>query len=360
MSQGQDRNALLRRSDALARAREWGNEAEEVNRQLLRADSQCAVAFTRLGKILFDRGDHDEAEQIYMRALELDPSNAIARGGLRRIEESRRPPPLEGLDDEALHGHFPSPDDVAPARWVALERLKAEGRHKRWSERDREIARRYQGLFSPEGFRDFSPGDFLQFYRMDALANIGNASLVADSYVKELGPDEYGRRAKEAIQYLLFEETPGLEQRLTDLIDGKNPPAVPGVKEAIPNEGPGGGLARSLLPCPRLRLARRVGEAAGCCRYLRPRAASAGSCHLDHWPVDHLVEHPLPRYWAAAGVPRRTDSGRLHLVGLESTAIGEGPANVRMIGMSGPGMLCLLEPIESDLPFRGCALRTEA
>ncbi|SRR6266540_2841572 len=233
MSEAEERDALLRRSEGLAKAEDWGDDAEDVNRRLLEADPRCAVALTRLGRILFERGDLDEGEQMYQRVLDLDPSNAIAKGGLRRIEKSRRPPELGALDDKGLRGYFPSVDDIGASRWAALERLKAEGRQKRWSEGDRDVAQRYHGFFSAEGFGAFSPQDFLEFYRTSALASIGNASLVADSYVKEMGIEEYGRRAKEAIEYLLFETEPSLEQRLTNLIDGNTPPAVPGVKEAI-------------------------------------------------------------------------------------------------------------------------------
>jgi hypothetical protein len=135
--------------------------------------------------------------------------------------------------EQRLRAKFPTAEDVSAERLAALEALAREDRHRHWAEEQGEFRHRFQTLFSPEGLPRLTPRDFYDFYRSERIANVGPASLVADRYVKEWGLEEYGERAIQAVEYLLLDGRRTLEQKLTDLIASRRPPAVPGIKEAI-------------------------------------------------------------------------------------------------------------------------------
>jgi hypothetical protein len=75
--------------------------------------------------------------------------------------------------------------------------------------------------------------DFERFFVSDELANVGPARFAAETTLNELGPELFHERVQAALEYLLFDERRSIEQRLTDLVDGKSSPAVKGVREAI-------------------------------------------------------------------------------------------------------------------------------
>ncbi|HEY7975456.1 MAG TPA: tetratricopeptide repeat protein [Ktedonobacterales bacterium] len=68
----------------LALESRW-EEAVSVNRQLLSAFPRDLSTLNRLGKALSEIGQYIEARQMYTEALELDPSNNIARKNLERL-----------------------------------------------------------------------------------------------------------------------------------------------------------------------------------------------------------------------------------------------------------------------------------
>jgi hypothetical protein len=75
--------------------------------------------------------------------------------------------------------------------------------------------------------------DFKRFFVSDELANVGSARFAAQATLKELGPEEFLEKVREALEYLLFDDRRPLEKRMTDLVDGRSSPAVKGVREAI-------------------------------------------------------------------------------------------------------------------------------
>lgn len=69
---------------ALALESKW-EEAVAVNRQLQSVFPRDLSTLNRLGKALSELGQYDEARQAYSEALELDPTNNIARKNLDRL-----------------------------------------------------------------------------------------------------------------------------------------------------------------------------------------------------------------------------------------------------------------------------------
>jgi tetratricopeptide (TPR) repeat protein len=76
--------------DAIALAREsrW-EEAAEKNRELLALYPQDVSGFNRLGKALSELGHYAEARGAYTSALEIDPSNNIARKNVERLKQAQ-------------------------------------------------------------------------------------------------------------------------------------------------------------------------------------------------------------------------------------------------------------------------------
>ncbi|HEX8733072.1 MAG TPA: tetratricopeptide repeat protein [Ktedonobacterales bacterium] len=69
---------------ALALESKW-EEAVAINRQLQGIFPRDLSTLNRLGKALSELGQYDEARQAYSEALELDPTNNIARKNLDRL-----------------------------------------------------------------------------------------------------------------------------------------------------------------------------------------------------------------------------------------------------------------------------------
>jgi tetratricopeptide (TPR) repeat protein len=76
--------------DAIALAREsrW-EEAAEKNRELLALYPEEVSAYNRLGKALSELGHYVEARQAYTDALQIDPSNNIARKNVERLKQAQ-------------------------------------------------------------------------------------------------------------------------------------------------------------------------------------------------------------------------------------------------------------------------------
>ncbi|MGE5597002.1 MAG: tetratricopeptide repeat protein [Hyphomicrobiales bacterium] len=86
----------------LAVSSRW-EEAVSVNREFLRVFGEEAEALNRLGKALSEVGQVSEARKAYGRAIELDPSNTIARRNLDR---------LASMNDSVPAGMAPSQLDT--------------------------------------------------------------------------------------------------------------------------------------------------------------------------------------------------------------------------------------------------------
>lgn len=78
------RKQLSEQAVKLAVNSRW-DEAVAVNREMLRVFGDEAEALNRLGKALSEVGQITEARKAYGRAIELDPSNTIARRNLDRL-----------------------------------------------------------------------------------------------------------------------------------------------------------------------------------------------------------------------------------------------------------------------------------
>lgn len=80
------RRQLTEQAIQLALESRW-EEAAAVNRQLLAAVPRDLSTLNRLGKALSEIGRYTEAKQAYSDALEIDPSNNIARKNLDRLAQ---------------------------------------------------------------------------------------------------------------------------------------------------------------------------------------------------------------------------------------------------------------------------------
>lgn len=69
---------------ALAMQGRW-EEAFTANRSIVEVFPQDINAYNRLGKALTELGRYAEAKEAYMKALEINPKNSIARKNLRRL-----------------------------------------------------------------------------------------------------------------------------------------------------------------------------------------------------------------------------------------------------------------------------------
>lgn len=63
-------------------------EAEKINRSIVKLCPEDVDAHNRLGKALWEMGSLREAKDVYRRALDLDPENAIAGRNLDRLNSS--------------------------------------------------------------------------------------------------------------------------------------------------------------------------------------------------------------------------------------------------------------------------------
>lgn len=88
-------SSLLERAKRMAKAREWGEEAIEVNTAILESDPGQVPALTRRGRCYLEQGDLEAARKDYERALELDPANRIARNALAHIDRKIERPGSE-------------------------------------------------------------------------------------------------------------------------------------------------------------------------------------------------------------------------------------------------------------------------
>ena len=77
---------LTERAIRLALESNW-EEAADANQRLLSASPRDLSALNRLGKALSELGRYSEAKDAYQQALEIDPTNNIARKNLERLAQ---------------------------------------------------------------------------------------------------------------------------------------------------------------------------------------------------------------------------------------------------------------------------------
>ncbi|MFA4837491.1 MAG: tetratricopeptide repeat protein, partial [Dehalococcoidia bacterium] len=84
---------------SLAMQGHW-EEAVLANKSIIEVSPDDVDAYNRLGKALAQLGNYDEARKSYERALELDPTNGIARKNIKRLSNIKNG---ERLQKEALN-----------------------------------------------------------------------------------------------------------------------------------------------------------------------------------------------------------------------------------------------------------------
>jgi len=138
--------------------------------------------------------------------------------------EARRDPARPAVQTfESLHSSFPTPSAVRPDVRERVDALKADFLlDRREPDADAEKFRaRYQELFSDEGLSTAPPDELYEFASSDTIANAGNMSGFNRAW-KTQGPDKGAQKVRESIEYLLRgPESLRLEDRLTQLVDGK-------------------------------------------------------------------------------------------------------------------------------------------
>lgn len=100
---------------AYALERRWDLAAAE-NRGLLEEDPADVESANRLGKALTELGDVAAALEAYERALTIDPTNAIARKNLVRLQEQKK----------AKRPSRPAPKSKAPAAITSTRRRRVD------------------------------------------------------------------------------------------------------------------------------------------------------------------------------------------------------------------------------------------
>jgi hypothetical protein len=80
-----DLGRLQSRGLALATAKDFGPDAERINREILTLDPKDVQAMNRLARCLEERGAKGEAIATFEDVLALDPGNQVAVGGLIRL-----------------------------------------------------------------------------------------------------------------------------------------------------------------------------------------------------------------------------------------------------------------------------------
>lgn len=138
--------------------------------------------------------------------------------------EARRDPSRPAVRTiDSLHAAFPTPHDVRPDVRERVDLLKAQFLldHR---EIDPDVVKwrdRYQELFTREGLPGAPAEELAEFANSDLVANAGNMSGFNRAW-KTQGTDRAAQKVRESIEYLLFgPESLRIEDRLTQLVDGK-------------------------------------------------------------------------------------------------------------------------------------------
>ena len=150
--------------------------------------------------------------------------------------EARRDPSRPAVRTaESLHGEFPKPADVRLDVRERVMMLQSEFLLDR-PEPDPAVAEyraRYQEIFSREGLPHADPDALYEFANSDTIANPGNMSGFNRAW-KTQGPDKAARLVRETIDFLLYgPESLALEDRFTQLIEGKKGLGFPSFKEPL-------------------------------------------------------------------------------------------------------------------------------
>jgi hypothetical protein len=138
--------------------------------------------------------------------------------------EARRDPSRPAVRTiDSLHAEFPTTRDVRPDVRERVATLVADFQlnHPAPDPAVATYRERYRELFRREGLASASPDALLEFAQTDTIASPGNMSGLNRAW-KTQGADKAAQKVRESIEYLLYgPESLRLEDRLTQLIDGK-------------------------------------------------------------------------------------------------------------------------------------------
>jgi hypothetical protein len=178
-------------------------------------------------------GDLDGVEKLadgrlVVRCLECD--HEWVRG-----ESRPTPAPVLAANYESLRSTFPSADDVEPDVRDRVRKLAGEFRETTPTT-DADVApywARYQQVFSPEGLWTVDPADLKAFANNSVGAHPGNMSVFNSAW-NELGPEQAAERVRATIDHLLRGPAgTRLEDRFTDLVEGRKGLGMTGFKESL-------------------------------------------------------------------------------------------------------------------------------
>lgn len=85
-----DLKNLVETAGKMALSNVWGENAYEINMAILEIDPNNCAAYTRLAKYYKLSGNIDEAKNMYIKALEIDPKNWGATNNLHDIEKDQK------------------------------------------------------------------------------------------------------------------------------------------------------------------------------------------------------------------------------------------------------------------------------
>ena len=138
--------------------------------------------------------------------------------------EARRDPGRPAVQTiDSLHAAFPTTLDVRPDVRERVALLASEFRldHRGPATEAADQLAKYQELFSRDGLQSAGPDDLLEFATSDVIANAGNMSGLTRAW-KTQGADKAAQKVRDSIEFLLHgPESLRVEDRLTQLIDGK-------------------------------------------------------------------------------------------------------------------------------------------
>lgn len=142
---------------------------------------------------------------------------------------------LPANDIGSAWGRFPKAEDVRAEVLQEAQALKKQflEAHPGPREEATEFREQFEYLFSQQGLREITPEEIRYFANANRAGNPGNMSVFNNTW-NEMGPGAGTREVKAVIEYLLYghEETPR-EDRLTDLITGRNGLGMNGFREAL-------------------------------------------------------------------------------------------------------------------------------
>jgi hypothetical protein len=161
------------------------------------------------------------------------PGPRSSAGGGERAPRARAERVVE--DVETARRRFPSAADVTPETIERVERWRAEflaevPRPDPEAARYRDV---YRQAFSADGLPRTTPSALRDFANSKVVARPGNMSIFNDEWSR-LGSREAAEVFRGVVEHLLRgDDPPAMEDRLTELIESKDPPAMTGFRESM-------------------------------------------------------------------------------------------------------------------------------